>query len=125
MSDSERLTVFYDGACPLCRREIAFYQRRRGAEAVAWCDVSALAGGEATAGLSCEAALARFHVREPSGRLLSGGAAFARLWEELPAFRALGRAFRLPPMRWLLERCYDLFLVLRPWMQGLVRRAGA
>lgn len=122
MSESARLTVFYDGACPLCRREIGFYQRRRGAEAVEWRDVSAEVGDEVTTGLSCEAALARFHVREPSGRLISGGAAFARLWEELPAFRGLGRTFRRPPMTWLINRSYDLFLHLRPGLQWLARR---
>jgi hypothetical protein len=29
---SATVTVFYDGACPLCATEIGFYQRRRGAE---------------------------------------------------------------------------------------------
>ncbi|HIC79372.1 MAG TPA: DUF393 domain-containing protein [Kiloniellaceae bacterium] len=122
MSESERLTVFYDGACPLCRREIAFYQGRRGAEAVEWCDVSKMAGSEVTPGLPRDAALARFHVREASGSLVSGGAAFARLWEELPAFRVLGRTFRSAPMRWLIDRSYDLFLHLRPGLQWLARR---
>ena len=38
---SAAVTVFYDGACPLCATEIGFYQRRRGAERVAWVDASA------------------------------------------------------------------------------------
>ena len=36
MGDARPLTVFYDGACPLCDREISFYKRRRGAEGVRW-----------------------------------------------------------------------------------------
>ncbi|WP_420347501.1 demethoxyubiquinone hydroxylase family protein [Pelagibius sp.] len=123
MSEPQRLTVFYDGACPLCRREIAFYRGRRGAETVTWCDVSTVDAPEVTDGLSRDAALARFHVRDASGRLMSGGAAFARLWEEMPAFRSLGRAFRHPPLRWLIDRSYDLFLHLRPGLQWLARRA--
>jgi len=34
------LTVFYDGACPLCRREIAFYQRLDRAQRLVWRDVA-------------------------------------------------------------------------------------
>lgn len=33
-------TVYYDGACPLCQREISFYRQRKGAEAVRWVDVA-------------------------------------------------------------------------------------
>jgi len=28
------LIIYYDGGCPVCTREIGFYQRRRGAEHV-------------------------------------------------------------------------------------------
>ena len=55
------LSVYYDGACPLCRAEIAHYRRCRGAEALSFVDVSTTAPSE---GLSCRQALARFHVRE-------------------------------------------------------------
>ncbi|MEC8852758.1 MAG: DCC1-like thiol-disulfide oxidoreductase family protein, partial [Pseudomonadota bacterium] len=35
------LTIFYDGGCPLCAREIAFYRRRAGAGRLDWIDVAA------------------------------------------------------------------------------------
>ena len=38
------LTIYYDGSCPLCRREIAFYRRQPGSERLDWMDVSAGAG---------------------------------------------------------------------------------
>ena len=79
-SDNPELTVYFDGSCPLCRREIAFYRRLRGAERLQWLDVSA--GAPLGQDLSCEAAMRRFHVRDAQGRLLSGGAAFARLWRD-------------------------------------------
>lgn len=120
ISPLAELTVYFDGSCPLCRREIALYRRQRGAERLVWVDVSA---GEALGeGLSCEAAMRRFHVREPQGRLLSGGAAFARLWRALPAWRVLGWGLAWPPMSWALELAYRLFLPLRPRLQHWVRR---
>ena len=36
----DALTVMYDGACPLCRREIGLYQSLTPLQTVAWLDVS-------------------------------------------------------------------------------------
>ena len=114
------LTIYFDGSCPLCRREIALYQGLPAREALRWVDVSAgLPLGEE---LSCDVAMRRFHVREASGRLLSGGAAFARLWRALPGWRVLGWCFAWPPLSWLLELAYRAFLPLRPRLQRLAKR---
>lgn len=117
--DPDGLTVFYDGACPLCRREIGFYQSKRGGGEIHWFDVSRAEASEVVPGLTRDQALARFHVRDRGGRLVSGGAAFAALWRSLPAFRPLGRLFRLRPFSWILEIAYRGFLVVRPWFQSL------
>jgi predicted DCC family thiol-disulfide oxidoreductase YuxK len=121
MNDAETnpVTVYYDGACPLCRREIAFYRRRRGADAIRWRDVSAAADTPPAADLCREAALKRFHVRTADGRLVSGGRAFAEVWAALPGFRPMGRALRMRPLVWVLEAGYRLFLPLRPVLQRL------
>jgi len=113
------VTVYYDGSCPLCRREIALYRRQRGSERLAWHDVSA--GAPTGSDLSCEAALRRFHVRDARGRLYSGAAAFARLWRSLPGWRVLGWLTVLPPLSWLLELGYRVFLRLRPRVQRWAR----
>ncbi|MFN6954813.1 MAG: thiol-disulfide oxidoreductase DCC family protein [Acetobacteraceae bacterium] len=84
--DQEKATVFYDGACPVCSREVAQYRRLRGAEALRFVDASSCDAAAFGAGLTREAALARMHVREADGRLVSGAAAFAAIWRRLPAF---------------------------------------
>lgn len=120
------LTIFYDGACPLCAREIAFYRRRKGAERLNWVDVAQIpADQEVAPGLSRVDALARFHVMEPQGRLISGGRAFAEILARLDAFRPLGRVLRREPLASLLDGAYALFLPLRPRLQRLFGgRAG-
>ena len=118
--NTPELTIYFDGSCPLCRCEIAFYRRLSGAEQLDWVDVSA--GASLGEGLSCDAAMRRFHVREASGRLLSGGAAFARLWRALPGWRLLGWCLAWPPMSWALELAYRTFLPLRPKLSRLARR---
>ena len=91
---AKKLAVFYNGACPFCAREIAFYRRRKGAESISWVDVSHLAAEDEVApGLSKKDAHVRFHVRCADGTLVSGAEAFAGLWLALPGFRLWGRLF--------------------------------
>lgn len=127
MAQAENLTVFYDGACPLCEREIAFYRGRKGAERISWVDVSRISEDEVAPGLTKDKALARFHVMKVGGSLVSGGRAFAELWVALPAFRLVGRIARKGPLPWILDRAYGVFLWLRPRLQAMVpmRRARA
>ena len=112
--------VFFDGACPLCAREIAFYRKHDGASDIAWVDVSQTGIAELPDGLSRNDALARFHVQTADGNLVDGAAAFAHLWSALPRFRLVGKVARIPPVLWVLERLYNLFLPLRPYLQRRV-----
>ena len=118
---SERsLSMLYDGACPLCRREIALYRGLRSEQALRFVDMSgASALPPAT---TREQLLARFHVQRADGTLVSGADAFLILWAHLPGWRGLARAGRLPGMVWLLERVYRLFLRWRPALQRLAHR---
>ncbi|MEM7566689.1 MAG: DUF393 domain-containing protein [Pseudomonadota bacterium] len=116
-------TVYYDGACPLCRREIGLYQRGPGGEAIAWQDVSqSTETGEVAPGLTREAALARFHVGLPDGRRVSGAEAFLALWEALPGWRRLAAVKRIPGALPVLEGLYRAFLKVRPMLSGALRR---
>jgi predicted DCC family thiol-disulfide oxidoreductase YuxK len=111
------LIVWYDGACPLCQREIAWMRRldRRGS-------IKFVDAAKAEA-MQCPvdrgALLARFHAQE-DGRLLSGAAAFAAMWRAIPLLRPLGHAARVPFVLKLLEWGYGRFLVVRPKIQRLI-----
>ena len=121
--DKERpgLTVYYDGGCPICAREIGMYRRCRGADRIAWVDADAVSGDALAPGLSRDDALARFHVIDRSGRAFSGGAAFSALWRALPAFSMLGRILSCWPFSIMLEGIYYLFLILRPRLKHLLQ----
>ena len=113
-----RLTVWHDGDCPLCRREIALMRRldRRGRIKF----IDATTSADESCPLTREALLARFHARE-DGTLLSGAAAFAAVWRAIPVLRPLGLAARVPPLLWLLEKLYLQFLKVRPAIQRRFR----
>lgn len=105
--------VFYDGSCPLCSREIAFYRARSGAEQVNWVDVSLFPTEELAPGLTKSRALARLHVLNGQGELVSGGAAFTVIWSLLPGFAWLARLFKGASMARALEWTYVRFLAVR------------
>lgn len=115
------LIVWYDGACPLCRREIALMRRLDRLGAIRFVDVADGTGADCP--LDRSALLARFHARE-DGRLLSGAAAFAAMWRAIPLLRPLGLAARVPLVLALLERAYRVFLTVRPHFQRLGRRSA-
>ncbi|MFZ9177360.1 MAG: thiol-disulfide oxidoreductase DCC family protein [Burkholderiaceae bacterium] len=118
-TDHPSLRVFYDGACPLCRKEISVYQRADRAKALDWCDVSDPRNAELP--LSREALLARFHVQRTDGQLVSGARGFIEVWRQLPGWRWLAFAAGIPGMPMAMEWAYRGFLRLRPAMQRLLR----
>lgn len=114
------LTVYYDGACPVCSREIAFYRRQPGADVCAWVDATVCTETALGPGLTRSAALGRFHVRRADGELVDGTRGFAALWRVLPRTAWLGWLASVGPMPALLDATYRAFLALRP----LWRRAS-
>ena len=123
-SSDKDLTVYHDGACPLCSLEIAHYARQEGAERLDFEDVSR-EEAQTGAGLTREVALRRFHVRRADGTVLSGAAGFAEIWKTLPRWRWAGRIAALPGVVHVLELFYRAFLPLRPHLARLVSRYRA
>lgn len=112
------LTVLYDGACPLCRREIALYRGANATQPLAFVDVSGAAAG-LPPGVERARLLARFHVQRPDGMLVDGARGFVALWAVLPGWRWLARLARVPGVTPLLEAGYVAFLRLRPALQRM------
>ncbi len=110
--------MWFDGGCPLCRREISLIRRLDSRDAIQFVDV---ASDQGDCPLDRAELLARFHAREDGGPLLSGAAAFAAMWRYIPLLRPFGLLARGGPALWILERLYVLFLRVRPALQKLAR----
>ncbi len=107
MSDLERPVVFYDGGCPVCRREIGFYQRLdRKKGAIDWRDITREPEALEGTGVDLDTAMRRFHVRDVEGRMRTGVDAFALVWEHLPGWWLLARVVRGLCLVRPLERLY-------------------
>ncbi len=122
---ADTLTVLYDGACPLCRREIAHVKglaERQSDSSLCFVDISREAKGDTRPAAERAALLARFHVQRADGSRIDGAAAFVAMWRRLPGWRWLARLARLPGVLPLLELAYRGFLVVRPLLQRIARR---
>ena len=115
------MKVFFDGSCPLCRREIAVYRGLNPSQPLCFADV----GDPALCpppGVSREVLKARLHVQQADGRMVSGARAFVALWSVLPGWRWLARLGSLPGVPVVLEWGYRAFLRVRPSVQRWVLR---
>ena len=113
-----QVTVWYDSQCPLCAREIALMKRldRRGA--IDFVDLHLARDCP----VDPDELLRRFHAREEGRSVVSGAAAFAAMWRAIPLLRPFGLLAKFPPVLWVLEAAYRLFLLLRPRLQRLAHR---
>lgn len=116
------VTVFFDGGCPLCRREIGHYQKLTALEPIQWVDITVTPNLDQDFGLSPEAAMRRFHVLDPQGNLKVGAVGFLRLWQSLPGYRYLARLL-------ILSRCLPVMNILyeyfASWHHARRCRSGA
>lgn len=112
------LTVWFDGTCPLCTREISLFRKLDKRGVIRFEDVSE---PDATCPLDRSELLARFHAQEVGKPVVSGAAAFAAMWRAIPVLRPVGELARIPVVLWFLERFYVIFLRVRPRLQKLFR----
>lgn len=119
-----RLTVYFDGSCPLCTAEINHYARQDDAGHLNFVDVSQR-DIKLGPDLHPRDAMRRFHVRRADGTLLSGARGFLAIWQELPRWRWAARIGALPGLPMLMEVDYRMFLPVRPLLSKLAARFGA
>ena len=86
--------MFYDGGCPLCRREVDHYRRLDKTHRVRWQDIAQAVSELEQRGIRAQDALARLHVIDRNGDLQTGAWAFAAVWDELPGYHWIARVLR-------------------------------
>jgi len=115
--------VFYDGACPLCLREINMLRRRDHRGRIRFTDIAGDGFDPHAAGVTWDALMARIHGRLPNGTLIEGVEVFRRLYAAV-GFRRLVRLSRAPGIATLLDLAYHLFAKNRLRLTGRCTDAG-
>jgi predicted DCC family thiol-disulfide oxidoreductase YuxK len=90
----QKLTLFYDGLCPLCQAEILFLSGRNQAALLEFIDINSKAYDPLKVGISCEEALAAMYGQYADGTLINGAAVFPAAYERA----------NLPKLAWIFSR---------------------
>jgi predicted DCC family thiol-disulfide oxidoreductase YuxK len=110
------LTMYYDGLCPLCSREIAHYRgRTKDDPSVQYVDIADPAFDAAAHGLDAGRVHKAMHVKV-GDELHTGPDAFLAVWKRVRGFGWLARLVRLPVMYQLWWLGYHAFATVRPWL---------
>lgn len=102
-------TMYFDGGCPFCSREVAHYRRLDRTNRVSWVDISRAPEALALHGISYDAAMERLHATDEEGRLVCGVPAFVAVWRQLPGYRHLARVVVALGLVPLLDQAYGRF----------------
>ena len=123
-SGTARLTLLFDGGCPLCLREVTFLQRRDrrlhpDAPQLAFVDINADDyNSAANGGISYREAMGRIHALTADGQVLRDVAVFRE------AYRLIGLGWLYAPSAWpgLRQLADGLYGLWAQWRLPLTRR---
>lgn len=111
-----KVTVFYDGLCILCSREIDHYRKSRGADLITFVDICAPGFDPAENGLDPKAVHKVMHVRRQDGTLAIEVDAFIEIWKTLPGYWLLAKLANYRIVKIFLNFGYQAFVKIRPYL---------
>ena len=103
------ITVFYDGKCGLCSREIGHYRKVCPPTTFIWCDIANEPKHLKKINVSQSDALRRLHVSDKTGSVYVGIDAFIAIWKKLPRWHFLALICSVPGVRSILGLLYNKF----------------
>ena len=117
LKSTKLFEVFYDGACPLCRREIEWLKKKDRQNAIVFTDISEPEFDPRETGKTFDDLMARIHGRLPDGTVIEGVEVFRQLYSAI-GFRRLVSLSRLPIIRHGLDLGYRIFAPIRTRLPG-------
>ena len=114
-----KLTLLFDGGCPLCLREVKFLRSRDTLDNISFIDIdSPNYQPDLYSGISYKDAMGRIHAINESGKILKDVAVFRE------AYRLIGLGWIYAPTSWpilgsLIDQVYKLWA---QWRLPLTRR---
>jgi predicted DCC family thiol-disulfide oxidoreductase YuxK len=105
---SHAFEVFYDGDCPLCKREIGLIRRMDRRRRILFTDIADPLFRPETVGKTMDELMAQIYGRLPDGSLVTGVEVFRRLYGAIGVGPVVWLS-RLPGISGLLDWSYRIF----------------
>ena len=103
------ISVFYDGKCGLCRREINYYRRIAPDGKFLWIDITQNPRAIEDLGVNYSDGLRLLHAQDASGALHIGVKAFSLIWRHLPYWSIMAAIVNLPVIQQAIDWAYQGF----------------
>jgi predicted DCC family thiol-disulfide oxidoreductase YuxK len=103
------ITVFYDGKCGLCSKEIHHYKQIAPDGIFDWVDITISSHSLNKEGVSLSEGLKLLHAKDNNGGLYVGVDAFILIWEQLQNWQILATFVSLPVIRQIAYYMYEKF----------------
>lgn len=103
------ISVYYDGKCGLCAKEIAYYTKIAPSHVFRWVDITVCSRELKEEGISLSDGLKLLHVKDKLGKFHVGVDAFVCMWRALPRWRYLAYVVSLPGVNYIANIVYHCF----------------
>lgn len=103
------LSVYYDGACHICSREIFAYAKRDRHQKIRFVDIAHNSFDPIKEGLDPQAIQRAMHVKDQAGQIYTGIEAFIQMWKVLPNMSWAAKLAKLPILNPTLKFFYHVF----------------
>lgn len=113
---NEQLTIYFDGLCPLCSREINHYRKQTDSHKIKFTDITDSNFDAKSQGLDPIQVHKVMHVKNSDGHIRTGVDAFVAIWEVLPKYNWLAKLSQNTFLRPILNLGYDGFAAVRPYL---------
>jgi len=106
--------MLYDGACPICTREVEMLRRKDKHDRIDFQDIQSAEFDPAAYGLTAQLVRDKLHGILPDGSVVTGMEVIRR------AYRAIGLGWLWAPtgwpvLRWVFDGLYAVWAKMRPW----------
>ena len=107
--ESKVISVYFDGKCSLCSKEIGYYRTIAPINTFLWKDISTEPEHLEEINVSQATALRRLHVLDSKKNLTVGFNAFIVIWSNIKWWRFVALIASVPIFNQLLNICYNQF----------------
>ena len=103
------ITVFYDGKCGLCSKEINHYRKIEPSNIFNWQDITESNSELSKEGITLAEGLRLLRSKDSRGQIHVGVDAFILIWKQLTRWRVLAFLVGLPIIRQIANTAYRAF----------------